>query len=144
MQWLYLRRFAATVLPPAETAIFLSSRGVIDRSLGQATWRPIPPSADLIPEGSEISQLIDTVNVAMPSAQLNHDDVLHAFAGYYPLQSDSIKSGIYQGTGEYRLVDHERIDGLGGLITGTRREVHDGPSPRRDDRRDGAAKTWGA
>ncbi len=89
-----------------------------DRSLiGTSYMEADSPSADLIPEGSEISQLIDTVNAAMPSAQLNHDDLLHAFAGYYPLQSDSIKSGIYQGTGEYRLVDHERIDGLGGLIT---------------------------
>lgn len=89
-----------------------------NRSLiGTSYMEASTPANDLTPEPQEIDQLIDTVNEAMPSARLSRKDVLQSFAGYYPLQSDSIKAGVYQGTGEYRLVDHHEIDGVGGLVT---------------------------
>ena len=75
------------------------------------------PSDSLVPTKEEISQLVDTVNQGLPQANLTHADVLQSFAGYYPLQSASIQQGVYQGTGEYRLVDHAMTDGTQGLVT---------------------------
>jgi glycerol-3-phosphate dehydrogenase len=75
------------------------------------------PSGELVPTNSEIDQLIETVNASLPQAKLNRADVRQSFAGYYPLQNPAIQRGVYQGTGEYQLVDHSVTDNLDGLVT---------------------------
>ena len=75
------------------------------------------PSGELVPTDSEIDQLIETVNASVPRANLSRTDVRQSFAGYYPLQNPAIQRGVYQGTGEYQLVDHSITDNLDGLVT---------------------------
>lgn len=89
-----------------------------NRSLiGTSYMESSEPTEDLTPTPDEIQQLIDTVNQSLPESRLTTNDVIRSFAGYYPLQSATIKKGIYQGTGEYRLVDHRTTDRVEGLIT---------------------------
>jgi len=85
--------------------------------IGTSYMESDEPSDSPVPTEEEISQLIDTVNSGLPQAKLSRGDVLQSFAGYYPLQSTSIRQGVYQGTGEYRLVDHALTDGTEGLVT---------------------------
>jgi glycerol-3-phosphate dehydrogenase len=42
---------------------------------------------------------------------------LFAYTGIYPLQERILQAGVYQGTGEYQLVDHAATEGRKGLIT---------------------------
>ena len=116
----------AVALPSAFQSDGVATRGhrhvfVIpwrNRSLiGTSYLESDEPSESLAPTQEEISQLVDTVNQGLPQANLTHADVLQSFAGYYPLQSASIQQGVYQGTGEYRLVDHALTDGTQGLVT---------------------------
>ena len=65
----------------------------------------------------EIKQLTHAVNRAMPQADLNENDILHAFTGIYPLHENEIRTQVYQGTGEYLLVDHEHAENRAGLVT---------------------------
>jgi glycerol-3-phosphate dehydrogenase len=85
--------------------------------IGTSYMESDQPSDSMVATEAEISQLIDSVNAGLPQAKLSRGDVLQSFAGYYPLQSASIKQGVYQGTGEYRLVDHALTDGTDGLVT---------------------------
>ena len=65
----------------------------------------------VLPEAQDVTDLVDDVNRALPSADLRRDEVRHAFAGLYPLTARRIDASVYQGTGDYQIVDHER-DGL--------------------------------
>ena len=89
-----------------------------DRSLiGTSYQETASPCEPVHVLRDEISQLLDTVNAALPWAALGAEDVLHAFAGFYPLQSRKLDGRLYQGTGEYQLIDHARTDGVAGVIT---------------------------
>lgn len=85
--------------------------------IGTSYMESDQPSDSMVATEAELSQLINSVNSGLPQAKLSRGDVLQSFAGYYPLQSASIKQGVYQGTGEYRLVDHALTDGTDGLVT---------------------------
>lgn len=65
----------------------------------------------------EIVQLTGAVNQAMPQASLSENEILHAFTGIYPLHENEIRAQVYQGTGEYLLVDHERAENRTGLVS---------------------------
>jgi len=65
----------------------------------------------------DISELIDDINTAVGTALLRREDVHQAFAGIYPLVEDEILPQVYQGTGEYSVVDHEASDGIAGLVS---------------------------
>ncbi len=68
-------------------------------------------------EESDVSELLDAVNDAAPGLQLDRGHVRHAFCGLYPLQASDIRTGVYQGTGEYAVIDHGRTDKTPGLVT---------------------------
>ena len=114
-----LARYAAA-LPTARASGALLDRGgrhvfVIPwrgHSLIGTSNRPFrgEPS-DVRPATRDVSDLVDDVNRAMPSATLGRDEVRHAFAGLYPLTARRIDANVYQGTGDYQIVDHER-DGM--------------------------------
>lgn len=54
----------------------------------------------------EIDQLIGEINTQMPALGLTEADIVHTFSGIYPLTEAVLKEKVYQGTGDYRIVDH--------------------------------------
>lgn len=68
-------------------------------------------------EAGHVSQLLDAVNAALPTAQLKGSDVISGYSGLYPLRTEEIKSSVYQGSGEYVIIDHAAADNIDGLIT---------------------------
>ena len=73
--------------------------------------------SDVRPASRDVSDLLDDVNRAMPAASLGCDAVRHAFAGLYPLVARRIDARVYQGTGDYQIVDHERLGTAGGFVS---------------------------
>ena len=61
--------------------------------------------------------LLSDVNAALPGADLSRADVSHAFAGLYPLTVYQLKPHVYQGSGEYRIIDYSRDGGVKGAIS---------------------------
>jgi glycerol-3-phosphate dehydrogenase len=66
---------------------------------------------------SDVDEMITDINSAMGSEVLHRDDVLHAYAGIYPLIDDFINTSVYQGTGKYQIIDHSVTDDLDGLVS---------------------------
>jgi glycerol-3-phosphate dehydrogenase len=48
---------------------------------------------------------------------ISRGDVRSAFAGIYPLIDDHINPLVYQGTGDYQILDHAEKDGIEGLVS---------------------------
>lgn len=69
------------------------------------------------PETQDVADLVDDVNRAVPSAALRRDEVRHAFAGLYPLTARRIDARVYQGTGDYQIVDHEKHGQADGIVS---------------------------
>jgi glycerol-3-phosphate dehydrogenase len=64
------------------------------------------------PTQEDVDDLLSDVNHALPGAALTRSDVRHAFAGLYPLTESTLSDEVYQGTGNYQIVDHAGRDGL--------------------------------
>lgn len=75
------------------------------------------PNQALELRATDVRQLLDAVNEALPALDLSHKDLVSGYSGIYPLQTDNIQSSVYQGTGEYQIIDHAESDGLNGLVT---------------------------
>ena len=69
------------------------------------------------PTEEDVADLLEDVNQALPSAVLTRGDVRHAFAGLYPLTARRIDPGVYQGTGDYQVIDHGRHGGAEGVVS---------------------------
>ncbi len=69
------------------------------------------------PGAQDVADLVDDVNRALPSAALRADEVRHAFAGLYPLTAPRIEASVYQGTGDYQIVDHDRQGPAAGIVS---------------------------
>ena len=69
------------------------------------------------PRAQDVADLVDDVNRALPSVALGRDQVRHAFAGLYPLTARRIDAGVYQGTGDYQIVDHGRHGPADGVVS---------------------------
>lgn len=67
--------------------------------------------------GEEIEQLLGALRQILPEVSVSGADVLFAYTGIYPLQESVLRAGVYQGSGEYQLVDHAAVEGRRGLIT---------------------------
>lgn len=65
----------------------------------------------------EITEFIDTINETLPGLDLARDDVVHSFVGLYPLSAAEVRPDVYQGTGEYVVLDHRRCDNVDGLVS---------------------------
>jgi glycerol-3-phosphate dehydrogenase len=77
--------------------------------------RPFSGSLDEVrPTQEDVDDLLGDVNHALPGAALARSDVRHAFAGLYPLTESTLKDDMYQGTGDYQIVDHTERDRLEG------------------------------
>ena len=66
---------------------------------------------------ADIEELIEDINQSFDEVKVSRQQVKYAYAGIYPLVTDSINPALYQGTGDYRIVNHENEDGLAGLIS---------------------------
>ncbi|RBP49625.1 glycerol-3-phosphate dehydrogenase/oxidase [Arenicella xantha] len=75
------------------------------------------PNGDLSIQADHVSQLLDAVNAGLPSAKLTRADLISGYSGLYPLQTDNIKRTVYQGSGEYQIIDHQVANGVEGLVT---------------------------
>jgi glycerol-3-phosphate dehydrogenase len=73
---------------------------------------------DLKVTHNDIGNFLEEINQAYPAASLKTDDVDFFFGGMYPLIDKEIRSEVYQGTGRFRIYDHEVKDGIKGLVTG--------------------------
>jgi len=66
---------------------------------------------------TEVKELIETINNALPGLGLSRDDVVHTYVGLYPLSAAEIQPDVYQGSGEYMVLDHRRSDNVDGLVS---------------------------
>jgi glycerol-3-phosphate dehydrogenase len=75
------------------------------------------PQKDLLAQPAHVEELLSAVNENLPNANLTEDDVVSGYSGLYPLRTDTIKSTVYQGSGEYSIIDHADNDNVEGVIT---------------------------
>lgn len=75
------------------------------------------PQTDLSISADHVDQLLEAVNQGIPSANLSRDDLVSGYSGLYPLQTENIKHTVYQGSGEYQIIDHANANGIDGMIT---------------------------
>lgn len=65
----------------------------------------------------DILDFLEDLHHCLPGLNLDVDDLHYAWAGLYPLLVREIKPDTYQGTGEYQIIDHEKRDGIQGIVT---------------------------
>ncbi|MBX2847686.1 MAG: glycerol-3-phosphate dehydrogenase/oxidase [Acidiferrobacterales bacterium] len=68
-------------------------------------------------QSGHVEQLLDAVNNAIPDLNLSRLDIISGYSGLYPLKTNNIKNKIYQGSGEYQVIDHAETDHIDGYIT---------------------------
>ena len=74
---------------------------------------------------ADIDEMLEDINDAFEDREnddesshaVGREDVVHAFAGIYPLIDDVIQKNVYQGTGKYQIVDHAETHQLAGLYS---------------------------
>jgi glycerol-3-phosphate dehydrogenase len=89
-----------------------------NRSLIGTTNVPFNGDLDSVAvEKKDIVEFINDIDATLPELQLKEADVAYAFAGLYPLTAKKIRKDTYQGTGEYQIVDHEKTNSVGGIIS---------------------------
>jgi len=66
---------------------------------------------------SDVEELMGIINAAFGKEVLTRGDVVHAYAGLYPLTEEHINPKVYQGTADYQVVDHAEADDLEGLVS---------------------------
>jgi glycerol-3-phosphate dehydrogenase len=72
---------------------------------------------DISLQAEHVDQLIEAINDAMPAAKLTRDDVVSGYSGLYDFRTNNIKSTVYQGSGEYQIIDHQSANKVEGLVT---------------------------
>ena len=72
---------------------------------------------DLSLQTNHVEQLLEVINESLPEAQLTKDDLVSGYSGLYPLKTDNIKSTVYQGSGEYQIIDHAKTEDIEGMVT---------------------------
>ena len=75
------------------------------------------PNQALVIKEAEVQQLLQDVNNALPEANLTAKDIISGYTGIYPLHTENINSSVYQGSGEYQIIDHAQSQNTEGLIT---------------------------
>jgi len=75
------------------------------------------PGQNLNITADQVSQLLDAVNENLPNTKLEAKDLISGYSGLYPLNTQNIKRTVYQGSGEYQIIDHAQANKIGGLIT---------------------------
>jgi len=73
--------------------------------------------SDLVIEADHVNQLLEAVNDGIPSAKLKREELISGYSGIYLLQTENIQKTVYQGSGEYQIIDHAAANGIEGLVT---------------------------
>ena len=68
-------------------------------------------------QSNHVEQLLDAINNALPDVELKRQELISGYSGLYPLKTDNIQSEVYQGSGEYQIIDHAKSDQIEGYIT---------------------------
>ena len=88
------------------------------RSLIGTSDRPFDGRLDQVrPLEDDILDLLDDVRHALPGVELTRADVSHAYAGLYPLTARALRADVYQGTGDYQVIDHGHTGGSDGVVS---------------------------
>jgi len=74
-------------------------------------------NGDVSLQAEHVDQLLEAINDAMPSAKLVRDDIISGYCGLYDFHTNNIKSTVYQGSGEYQIIDHQNANNVGGIVT---------------------------
>jgi glycerol-3-phosphate dehydrogenase len=107
---------------PAQTVVDRGGRHVFvipwrNHSLIGTTNSPYSGDLDSVrATESDVASLLADVNAALPGASLAPRDVRYAYAGLYPLVAEVVRPDVYQGSGEYQVVDHAP-GGVEGLVS---------------------------
>ena len=89
-----------------------------NHSLIGTSDRPFEGRLDEVrPLEEDIVDLLDDVKGALPAADVTRADVSHAYAGLYPLTARALRSDVYQGTGDYQVIDHGQAGGSDGVVS---------------------------
>lgn len=75
------------------------------------------PKQNLSITADHVTQLLDAVNESLPNAKLESKDLISGYSGLYPLKTDNINNTVYQGSGEYQIIDHAQSNNTHGLVT---------------------------
>lgn len=116
----------AVALPTARKASTLVDRG--GRHIFIIPWRGLsligtsdrPHTGGLeriVPDEKDVAGLLADVAAALPSVALTRRDVRHAFAGLYPLTAGDLSPDVYQGSGDFQIIDHGRAGGVEGAVS---------------------------
>jgi glycerol-3-phosphate dehydrogenase len=109
------RRTQAVVTRGGRHVFAIPWRG---RTLIGTSDRPFAGDLDNVrPTEEDVEDLLNDVNEGLPGAGLTRADVCHAFAGLYPLTEATLSDDVYQGTGEYQIVDHAARDHVEGCVS---------------------------
>ncbi|HAK54912.1 MAG TPA: hypothetical protein DCP38_05435 [Acidobacteria bacterium] len=71
----------------------------------------------IVPDEKDVAGLLADVAAALPSVALTRRDVRHAFAGLYPLTAGDLSPDVYQGSGDFQIIDHGRAGGVEGAVS---------------------------
>ncbi len=85
--------------------------------IGTSYDEVVSPKLDGRIQASHVQQLLDAVNQALPELKLGHNNLISGYSGLYPLKTENIQSEVYQGSGEYQIIDHAKSDQIEGYIT---------------------------
>ena len=87
-------------------------------SLVGTSNRPFRAELDSVgPTEVDIADLLSDLNSALPGARVIRSDVSYAFAGLYPLTAHDIRPDLYQGSGDYQIIEHGRVGGVDGVVS---------------------------
>lgn len=68
-------------------------------------------------QAEHVDELLSAVNRGLPSAKLSRADLISGYSGLYPLHTNNIRATVYQGSGEYQIIDHAVANNIEGLVT---------------------------
>lgn len=72
---------------------------------------------DVVPTADDREQLIAGINQAIGSEVITSQNIVHSYAGIYPLVAANVNATVYQGTGEYQVIDHKKTDAVDGYVS---------------------------
>lgn len=75
------------------------------------------PLDAVAPTEEDVAHLLTDVGAALPGVALARRDVVHAFAGLYPLTTRELHPDVYQGTSDFQVIDHARHGGSDRVVS---------------------------
>lgn len=72
---------------------------------------------DVTAKESDVRELVQIVNASFGTEVLKRQEVVHAYAGLYPLTAEQVNPEVYQGADDYQVIDHRQTDQLKGLVS---------------------------